>query len=604
MRENLVRHTRSCDAGSRRSVVNSTLAIGRLCRLALVLSVLGLGVFLGWGIWWWLAASQRGLDLSDESLYILMAERPRSYLQAPWQAHQLWGVVLDAVGTVQRLRIARIALLLSAHLVLARSFLSAFPSLGIPDMQRAGRSVVVAAVAAGAFLPAVWLPQTPGYNDMAVLLIVLLSSITFHLRVELRSPRRRNLLIVAGALSWFLFMSRFGSIFVLAPLSAVIYLGTTRTGIRVARDAATFAAGVALGMVTTHLLLAPVPSLLGGMFNTSNGFIGEGGHSATSLLGIYRQDVWDLVYHTLRESWLYLSLALLAGALCCRSRSTWIGPTIGAAAAVLFWRNLAWINGGAASKWELQRIPFSLLLFGMSIGLGAIAASKVARSAIRPSTGAALGLMLAPFFGALGTNNRLGIVAFFFGSLWIIAAVIAVAGSLEGHHGTVVVHLIAWLAVGLTVPLAVSGLWCNPYRQAPLREATTEVASTGILAGLRVDTEFAGLADFVRTTTDEFRREEPPTVVSLYFLPGMTLLAEGRTPVYAHLPESAPDWATSVLEAGCRNPAASIIIFSEVDPLPSTLEIVQREACAGRVWERKPGSRLPDGRTLSVWATP
>ena len=168
MRENLVRHTRSCDAGSRRSVVNGTLAIGRLCRLALVLSVLGLGVFLGWGIWWWLAASQRGLDLSDESLYILMAERPRSYLQAPWQAHQLWGVVLDAVGTVQRLRIARIALLLSAHLVLARSFLSAFPSLGIPDMQRAGRSVVVAAVAAGAFLPAVWLPQTPGYNDMAV----------------------------------------------------------------------------------------------------------------------------------------------------------------------------------------------------------------------------------------------------------------------------------------------------------------------------------------------------------------------------------------------------------------------------------------------------
>lgn len=93
-------------------------------------------------------------------------------------------------------------------------------------------------------------------------------------------------------------------------------------------------------------------------------------------------------------------------------------------------------------------------------------------------------------------------------------------------------------------------------------------------------------------------------MVSLYFLPGMTLLAEGRTPVYAHLPESAPDWATSVLEAGCQNPAASIIIFSEVDPLPSTLEIVQREACADRVWERKPGFRLPDGRTLSVWATP
>lgn len=584
--------------------MNSTLAIWRLRRLGLVLSVLGLGVFLGWGIWWWLAATHRGLDLSDESLYILMAERPRSYLQAPWQAHQLWGVVLDAVGTVPRLRIARVALLVCAHLVLARSFLSAFSSLGIPDIHRAGRSVVVAAVVAGAFLPAVWLPQTPGYNDMAVIIIVLLAAITFRLRVESWSLRRRNLLTAAGALTWFLFMSRFGSIFVLAPLSAVVYLGTTRAGIRVARDAATFAVGVALGMVTTHLLLAPVPSLLNGMFNTSNGFIGEGGHSATSLLGTYRQDVWDLVYYTLRESGLYFGLALVSGALCYKSTRSWVGPTIGVATAALFWRNLAWINGGAASKWELQRIPFSLLLFGMSIGLGAIAVSRVARSAIRPSTSVALGLILVPFFGALGTNNRLGIVAFFFGSLWIIAAVIAVAGSLDGHHGTVVVHLVAWLAVGLIVPVAVSGLWCNPYRQAPLREATTEVASSGLLAGLRVDTELAGLADFVRATTDEFRREEPPTVVSLYFLPGMTLLAEGRTPVYAHLPESAPDWATTVLEAGCRNPAAPIIIFSEVDPLPSTLEIVQREACADRAWERRPGSRLPDGRTLSVWATP
>lgn len=584
--------------------MNSKLTTGHLRRFGLLLSVLGLGAVLGWGIWWWLVAAHRGLDLSDESLYILMAEQPRSYLQAPWQAHQLWGVILDAVGTVPRLRIARIALLLSAHLVLARSFLSAFPSLGIPDMQRAGRSVVVAAVAAGAFLPAVWLPQTPGYNDMAVLLIVLLSAITFHLRVEFRSPRRRNLLIVAGALSWFLFMSRFGSIFVLVPLSAVVYLGTTSAGVRVTRDAAAFVAGSALGIVATHLLLAPVPSLLGGIFNTSNGFIGEGGHSATSLLGIYRQDVWDLVYHTLRESWLYLGLAFVAGALCCRSRSTWIGPTIGAAAAVLFWRNLAWITGGAESKWDLQRIPFSLLLFGMSIGLGAIAASKVARSAIRPSTGAALGLMLVPFFGAVGTNNRLGIVAFFFGALWIIAAVIAVAGTLEGHHGPIVVHLIAWLAVGLTVPLAVNGLWYNPYRQAPLREATTEVASTGILAGLQVDTDLAGLADFVRATSDEFRGKEPPTVVGLYFLPGITLLAKGRTPIYAHLPESAPEWATTVLETGCRNLSAPILIFSEVDPLPSTLEIVQREACSDRVWERRPGSRLPDGRMLSLWATP
>ena len=55
-----------------------------------------------------LRATSRGLDLTDESLYIVLAVDPDLYLGMRSHAHLFWGVALDLVQTVRNLRVIKL----------------------------------------------------------------------------------------------------------------------------------------------------------------------------------------------------------------------------------------------------------------------------------------------------------------------------------------------------------------------------------------------------------------------------------------------------------------------------------------------------------------
>ena len=163
--------------------------------LALVLMRL---VWLAW------TAASRGVDFTDEGIYLLSYRYYRHPEMVYNGAPALFGPLFQLVGySVVSLRKVKLVLVLLCGLGLGRATADFVRPRAADSARFDGlpvRLAIVLFVAVGGFTMYTWLPQSPGYNDLSVLCATGLAAVILPVLAD-RSSSRRWWLAAAGAIS-------------------------------------------------------------------------------------------------------------------------------------------------------------------------------------------------------------------------------------------------------------------------------------------------------------------------------------------------------------------------------------------------------------------
>jgi hypothetical protein len=491
--------------------------------------------------------------------------------------------------------------LVAAHAFFAWCFFSTAPTLVGAQFRRSDRIAVSAAIIAGGLGVSRVLPQTPGYNDLTVFIVVSVSGLLL-LLADRRVSRRWEPVawLAVGLLVWLQFLARWPSAMAIVPLAAIAFLWT---GLQLApllkRTVATFA-GVAAGALATQVLLAPLPDILRGIHRGNVDATAALAYSRGHLLHQYLTNLSDLLRVMSHTFW-YLLVAAVATGLLVGFRRYARPVAIVAAAGLVLLTPVFALSGRANGGVEpFGGIGLPLLLarsvllpLYVVLALLAAAAALIVRRDTWPTWRglAVIGALLgAPFLGGLGSNNPLWYSAALNPGLWVAGA-LALCALTHREHGRLLVHGLAFALATLIAFTAFDGTWHHPYRQAPLAAQTTSVGISGPLSGLRVDPATAAFLQQVRLTAESVTSVEPSDIVvwaglapyTTYGLPGASVASGLSQPLFAWL--SAPYFAGRSLAAACENHARGVL-FLESPSLPAafTTDPLLVTSCAGRTW--------------------
>ncbi|HTD51254.1 MAG TPA: hypothetical protein VK771_11675, partial [Acidimicrobiia bacterium] len=421
--------------------------IGLVCGIVVAAVVLaGLVVVL--------FAVKRGLDLTDESDYIQSEMHAGAYLRASTEFQLLLGPILSAVRDVWLLRVVKVVGLVAAHVFFAWCFLTTAPSLIGARFQRSDRVAVGAAITAGTFGVSRVLPQTPGYNDLTVFLVVTISGVLLLLADRrLHGRAERAAWFALGFLVWLQLLARWPSAMAIVPLLAIAFFADGLAPKSLITRSVATVAGVGVAVVFTQLFVASIPDIVRGIHQGNRDASAGLGYSRGHLLHQYVTNLSDLVRVTSRSFWFLLAAAVAAGALVTIRR--FARPVAIAAAVGLVALTPVFVASGRAHGGvEPFGGPGLPLLLARSVvvplyvvlALLAGVAAFVIRKDLRPTWRAAavvLALLAAPFLGGLGSNNPLWYSAALNPGFWIAAA-LAVCALTHREYGRWLVHGLAF----------------------------------------------------------------------------------------------------------------------------------------------------------------
>jgi hypothetical protein len=162
-----------------------TRAFLRWVPAAFLVVVLGRLCWLAW------TAAPRGVDFSDEGIYLVSYRYYRSPEMVYNGAPAVFGPLFDLVGqSVSSLRRIKLVLVLASGVGLGWAT-AAFVARRLSRTLRldaiAIRVTISLFVAVGAFTMYTWLPQSPGYNDLSVMCAMALAAVTCRCWAPLRS---------------------------------------------------------------------------------------------------------------------------------------------------------------------------------------------------------------------------------------------------------------------------------------------------------------------------------------------------------------------------------------------------------------------------------
>jgi len=571
--------------------------------LGLVFGIVVVGVVLV-GLVVLLAAVKRGLDLTDESDYIQSEMHGGAYLRASTEFQMLLGPALSLVAHVWWLRVVKLVGLVGAHMFFAWCFLSTAPSLIGARFKRSERIAVGAAITAGAFGVSRVLPQTPGYNDLTVFIVVMVSGVLLLLADRRLHGRAEPLAWFAvGLLIWLQLLARWPSAMAIVPLAAIAFFWTGLAARPLLTRSVAVVAGVGVGIVVTQLFLAPIPDIVRGIHQGNLDASAGLGYSRGHLLHQYVTNLSDLARVTSRSFWFLLAAAVAAGVLLTTRR--FARPVAIAAAVGLVALTPAFVlSGRARGGVEPFGGPGLPLLLARSVvvplyvilALLAGAAAFLFRKDVRPTLRAmavVLALLGAPFLGGLGSNNPLWYSAALNPAFWIAAA-LALCAWTNREYGRLLVHGLAFAFATVLAFTAFDGTWHHPYRQVPLAADTVAVGVPGPLAGLHTDGPTAAFLAQVRATADAVAGSAPTDMVvwaglqpyTAYGLPGASVASGLVQPLFAWL--SAPYYADLSLAAGCRDHRRALLLVeypSQQADLATNPTLTA--ACSGRQWTQR-----------------
>lgn len=542
-----------------------------------------------------LFATKRGFDYTDEGLALLSAQHPLEYLRSTTQAQLVWAPILDLVGSVQLLRIVKLVALLGSSVFFAMAFVRAFRLFTGRDCDTRDRLAVAAAVAAGGLMLYVWLPQTPGYNELATISTALIVGIVLWLWagtgvdvVEQRRLSRRTVQLAGfavGVLACALALAKWSGAIAIVPVALVAAIDK-RVSLRQAVAWLRWVvAGAAVGLIAIQTMLAPLPDIAHGI-RQGFGDI-KRTHGVRLLWTDYPGDFLRLGKLLVKDYWPMLVVAVLIGVALGRRPSARAGQALAlgiGAFGVLLWRR-GWADGGTFNLDHSSAIIPSLLVSVAVAGVIAVGLQGRLRRLPLTRAAALLSLALVPILSSVGTNNTIQYIAMLMSGCWIAVIFAMVVGS-AGSFGRVPLQTLAIVLVLLVAYMVVDGTWRKPYQQPPLSSATVTPSIAGAGRDLTLSQQDATFLERADVVVRRLGGGARINMIALWTLSGVPALVGSVQPTFGYLPKDEVDRAAHAVRDGCRDESKPLLLLEQ--ELPHFADELQkvRGACTGRSWRR------------------
>ncbi len=513
-----------------------------------------------------LMASGHGLDLTDESFYLVTYRWWDTYQPTFTGTQYLFGPLFEALGyRIDHLRVARLALHLGVNAYLAFTLVSWLGDRALLGSGRATRLAAGLVVVAGGASAYTWLPMSVGYNDVTMVAAVLCSAAVCHAATPSRWVHLS--LLLAGASLAAAVLAKWtavgmGTLFVLT----VAYLLRGRG----ARALLLAGASLAVGVVALLVYLrgtVPLSELVEAL-RESNARLASSTNAPSSLVLGYLTGA--------------LSLAVPAVAIGAALGVLWLllvrrVPTRPGAATtlclagvpVLAYTVTGQLPMGGPNHDAVTLALWSLFAFGAVCVLARLRGGvpRPHRRAPSADTVVVCWLLAAPWLHGFGTGNAVHLLAVSTVAPWLCVLVYAWrraasqevlgAGSPLAGVAVATVLLLGWTASTANL--------VAPYRTEPYVQTDTPLTGSDDLAGLLLSEDDAAAYAALREATSGSAVED---ILVLDEVPGLSLVL--GAPPYAEA------WTSAVDQVRTRSAVAAVC---EEDGPPSLI-ILTREMSA------------------------
>jgi hypothetical protein len=585
-------------------------AIGALC-IAAVSAVSSVGVIV---------ARSRGLDLSDESLYILSYR----YYRAPEMMHvgsgAFFGPIFRILGDrVDHLRAFKLLSVLVIGKILGHAVVARLRSLFTQQSVSNREShFIVALVVSGGLLCYSWLPQTPSYNDLSALCAAAVLATVFCVESRTRSGAW---LVLLGSTLTIAFINKWtagvllGGIALCRALAVDAWrrLGWRFVGARVGLGGAAVVVGLFLvGANPVRYVVA-------------NARVARSNAGRGRLLDTYALSYWRTLKLAALEGighfgMLALLVAVAVGVVVV-ARQRAVRIVAGAAAglaAVLCVPVLIRVGAFEGGSGNLSGIELTLpCLMGLSLVPLAVSAVLRGRSLPRRSIALDLATIVAVWLApAVGTDNSLLAIAHSGGAVAFAFIAVIIASVVRVRRAFIPAGVVMGVVCSLVASGAVfRGLWLHPYRiEGELSSQNSRVEHVALLDGIQVDQP---TADFLESLAEVSQTQalRGANGFSSFGSPGVAIALGLRHPLAA-LWVRAPgdpgyqtlyaDRIRTACESGFFDESVRPVVVSLSDrPEPRIADVIREAGCRFDNYDvvsvLSPGfPTIPEGEVL-VW---
>ncbi len=564
---------------------------GRWLSLVLRLSVGFLGLAMLGSVASLIYASGRGLDLTDEGIYLNIYRfwhNPElSFTGAP----VVLGPIFEVLNwSIPALRLVKLVFLLaSAGFLGVATVRYVFWHCPPSSLRREKLWIVVIATMAGSLSVYAWLPQTPGYNDLAI----MFSAVAIGLALSWSTSTGRRSSVDATLLGSMIILLAFvkwpSAIFTSLGISVFLFSAGHRK--RFLR----FMQWAAIGGLTTLLVIQIVAGQLFErirILTASTNTILSGTGLWDSYVQVYIDNIAETFGKVGRVGGPVIVLGLVAACLAARRRPMVGGVLYGLAllALPLVARRKGYLTGGEANVFALEAtFP---IFFVASMGVAALylvstrgattdgtrkaaAATIASRPHERFSLSAGIVLVaLAPLLQAIGTGNPMFRIAFCAGGAWVAAAGAVLLVVVERGGNAFLFPAACGLAgiCGVGFVTGVEGLRIDSFRVGPLNRQTVALPGVPELDGVRVDPSAADLILRTRKILAENDLLGTPAI-STSNGTGLTYaLGVPHPPAGLFIEEPLPEVMRVRLREACRigvlDSSKPLVVFSIGDEIP------------------------------------
>ena len=512
-----------------------------------------------------LLAAGHGLDLTDESFYLVTYRWWDTYQPTFTGTQYLFGPLFEALGhRIDHLRAARLSLHVMANAYLALALVSWVSHRGLLGPGRTPRLAAGLTVVAGGASAYVWLPMSAGYNDVTIVAALMCSAAVCHAA----TPSRWIVLslLLAGTSLAAAVLAKWTAIGMSVAFVLTIAYLLRRRGVRTLALAAVSLAGGVLALLAYLRAAVPLQELVSSL-RQSNGRLASGTNAPASLLVDYVTGAVSLAVPALAIG-LVLGLVWLFLVRRAPTRPGAATALCLAAVPLLAYAGTGRLPSGGPGQESFTLTLWAVFAFALCcVALRHRSALPHRWKAPTADTVVVCWLLAAPWLHGFGTGNAVHLLAISTVAPWLCVLVYAWLRE-AGRRPQVSPAPLTGAIVAAVVLLGWAAATANlvaPYRTDPYSATGTALSGNENTVGLLLSAEDATAFTALRAATSG---DEIEDVLVLDELPGLSLVLEA--PPYAEAWTSAVDQerTRSAVRAVCGKdgPPSLIVLTREMSP--------------------------------------